>query len=97
MTTRRTLNDSRWVAYFNFEREFLEAPEGPLSQETCEEIWHNLPQTGCAWIERGHLFVQQRDGAIAWDCGEVAEGVTAVRSSGFAMKDYASLAEGDER
>lgn len=68
--------------YFSFEHFVLHAPDGPLSQDTCESIWDLLPMTGCAWVERGHLYVQRRDGAIAWDCGEVADGVTTVRARG---------------
>lgn len=69
-------------AWFSFEHSVLHAPDGPLSQESCASIWEALPMTGCAWIEHGRLYVQQRDGAIAWDCGEAADGVTAIRARG---------------
>jgi hypothetical protein len=59
-------------AWFSFETGTLHCDTvGPLTVDDYNAIWNSLPMTGCAWRERGHMFVQQRDGAIAYDLGEV--------------------------
>jgi len=47
--------------------------DAPLTQEQVDSVWIHLPTTGASWVERGHLFAQQRDGATAfnvqpWTC-----------------------------
>lgn len=70
----------RAQAWFSFEDGKLRAPSGPLSQQTCDEIWDTLPTTGSAWIEKGRLFVQQADdGSPNYDLGPVAPGVALRR------------------
>lgn len=64
---------------FSFETGSLHADgDGPLTQGQVNAIWSNLPMTGCSSIERGLLYVQQRDGAVRYCCGPVAAGVTRV-------------------
>ena len=50
----------------------------PLTQEQVDSVWHHLPTTGAGWVEKGHLFVQQYDGAKVFDLGPVATGVKGV-------------------
>ena len=52
--------------------------DAPLTQAQVDSVWRNLPTTGASWIERGHLFVQQFDGAKAFNLGPVAPGVKGV-------------------
>ncbi len=64
--------------------------DGPLTQEQVDAVWRNLPTTGAAWVDRGRLLVQQRDGAGAFDLGPVESGVKgasdAVRMKGYGVK-----------
>jgi hypothetical protein len=63
------------LAWYSFDSRTLYVEgEGPLSQEQVSSIWNCLPTTGCARIERGKLFIQQRDGAEIL-LGDVAAGV----------------------
>jgi hypothetical protein len=53
--------------------------EEPLTQADCASIWYHLPTTGAAWIEKGYLFVQDRettDGSSVRIVALVATGVT---------------------
>lgn len=49
--------------------------DAPLTQAQVDSVWRHLPTTGASWVERGHLFVQQFDGAKAFDLGPVERGV----------------------
>ena len=55
--------------------------DAPLTQEQVDSVWLHLPTTGASWVERGHLFVQQRDGAAAFNLGPVEPGVRGVSDS----------------
>lgn len=52
--------------------------DDPLTQDQVDSVWHHLPTTGAGWVERGHLYVQQYDGAKVFDLGPVAPGVKGV-------------------
>jgi hypothetical protein len=70
-------------AYFSFETGTLHAPDGPLSQQTCAEIWNLLPITGAGWVERGLAYVQQADdGGTVFCLGPVEAGVTSLCGGG---------------
>ena len=55
--------------------------DAPLTQDQVDSVWLLLPTTGASWVERSHLFVQQRDGAVAFDLGPVEHGVRGVSDS----------------
>ena len=61
--------------------------DGPLTQEQVDAVWRNLPTTGAAWVDRGRLLVQQRDGAEIFNLGPVEGGVKGV-SDATRMKGY---------
>ena len=64
-------------AWFSFEtNSFYCDTAGLLTQADCYSVWRSLPTTGCAWVDKGHLYVQQCEGAIAFDLGEVESGVS---------------------
>jgi hypothetical protein len=42
-----------------------------------------MSTTGASWVEKGQLFVQQHDGAIAWNLGSVEPGITGVSRKTF--------------
>lgn len=52
--------------------------DGPLTQAQVDSVWRYLPTTGASWIEHGNLFVQQFDGATAFNLGPVERGVKGV-------------------
>lgn len=52
--------------------------DDPLTQDQVDEVWYRLPTTGAGWVEKGHYFVQQYDGAKVFDLGPVAAGVKDV-------------------
>jgi hypothetical protein len=52
--------------------------DAPLTQSQVDSVWRHLPTTGASWVERGQLFVQQSDGATAFNLGTVARGVKGV-------------------
>ena len=52
--------------------------DGPLTQEQVDSVWYHLPTTGAGWVKRGHLYVQQFDGAKVFDLGPVEAGVKGV-------------------
>jgi hypothetical protein len=55
--------------------------DAPLTQEQVDSVWLHLPTTGASWVERGRLFVQQRDGATAFNLGPVEPGIKGVSDS----------------
>ena len=55
--------------------------DAPLTQEQVDAVWLHLPATGASWVERGHLFVQQHDGATAFNLGPVEPGIKGVSDS----------------
>ena len=60
-------------AWFSFDSLSLHVDhDGPLTADDQAAIWNNLPATGCSWVENGILYVQQRDGAVAFSLGAVA-------------------------
>ena len=68
--------------------------DAPLTQEQVDSVWHHLPTTGASWVERGNLFVQQFDGAKAFNLGPVERGVKGasdkVRFSGHSKRHHAT-------
>lgn len=52
--------------------------DAPLTQDQVDSVWHHLPTTGAGWVEKGRLFVQQRDDGFAFDLGPVESGVKGV-------------------
>lgn len=64
--------------WYSFESGVLFADgDGPLSQAQIDSIWHMLPTTGASWIERGSLYVQDRDGGTVVCLGPVEPRTTA--------------------
>lgn len=55
--------------------------EAPLTQEQVDSVWLHLPTTGASWVERGHLFVQERDGSTAFNLGPVMHGIKGVSNA----------------
>jgi hypothetical protein len=67
------------TTYMNFSTGVFHVDDdAPLTQEQVDSVWHHLPTTGAGWVEKGHLFVQQRDDGFAFDLGPVEPGVKGV-------------------
>lgn len=65
------------LCYVDFERSEFSCPPargGKITQPQINSIWLSLPTTGAAWVERGKLYVQNREGGKVFDLGEVATG-----------------------
>ncbi len=63
------------LPWYCFESNILYADgDGALTQEQIDSIWNLLPTTGAAWIERGQLYVQNREGGKIANLGPVANG-----------------------
>jgi hypothetical protein len=64
--------ETKSTAWFSFSDGSLRCDTvGPLTVDDYNAIWNSLPTTGCAWVECGNMFVQQCDGAIAYNLGPV--------------------------
>jgi hypothetical protein len=55
--------------------------DAPLTQDQVDSVWLHLPTTGASWVEKGQLFAQQRDGAIAFNLGPVEPGISGVSAA----------------
>lgn len=68
--------------------------DAPLTQAQVDSVWRHLPTTGASWVERGDLFVQQFDGAQAFNLGPVEHGVKGasdkVRFGGHTKRHHAT-------
>jgi hypothetical protein len=68
--------------------------DAPLTQAQVDAVWRHLPTTGASWIEHGNLFVQQFDGAEAFNLGPVERGVEGTSDKvrfGVHSKSHAQL------
>ena len=73
----------RYLCYVDFSKAvFACSGSGALTQAQVRSVWQTLPMTGAAWIERGRLFVQNKDpdfGGKVFNLGPVASGVTTIK------------------
>lgn len=71
------------MAYMNFSSGTFHCDtEGPLTQVDVQSVWDKLPTTGCAWIEHGHLLVQDRDPEVGGAPSTSARWPTRLPASG---------------
>jgi transposase len=73
----------RRLCYVNFSEGTFHCPmtrDGKITQPQIDSIWLSLPTTGAAWVERGSLFAQARDGGTVFKLGEVAPGADPRKS-----------------
>jgi hypothetical protein len=70
------------ATYMNFSTGVFHVDgDEPLTQAQVDSVWRHLPTTGASWVERGNLYVQQFDGAKAFNLGPVAASVKGVSSA----------------